>query len=817
MLDLRAAVRSLLKAPAFAAGAVLTLTVALGLVTTAVGLLLGAVSGIGPVTAPSSVVLYLTERVDGRDQRMRWPYAAIELVRSRSQSFERIASYTTAAVNLSGATTGGSRIDIELVSPNYLDIIGVAPALGRAYSPTNDARVPGPDEILISDRLWRQSFGAAPDVLGRSIRLSRRPVTVVGVLPPGFSGLSGRADVLAPHSLAPVITFSGYFTSQDFFHNVIARVAAGIPLEQARSELAVIVSGFDDVIPPRSDAATARGAEVARLSEARRDPSTIRARALIAMGALFVLLIAAVNVANLVIARTTARQREFAMRLAVGATRARVFRAIAVEMAMVALAGLAAALLIASWTRDLVATLVPAGLADPSNDYGQLATLAGIELDMPVVVMVSALALLTMVFISALACRPIFSGTLGEVIKRGSRGAMGPGRSQRVMLTAQVAISIALLASAGLLFRTVSALGKIDPGFDATNVVAFSVAEDLAVQRPDAGPALVGRMLEAVSRVPGVLNATAGQCTPYGTRCARLEFRLADATPTDQPVVVGWHRVGPDHFAALGVPVLQGRGFNVDDRVGRAPVVVINAEAARRLFANRNPIGQRVRLPRVLPGEADVAEIVGVVGNVVYWPPDEPPGPDVYQPALQFSHPWTTVMVKTAGAPATSLPSLREAIRQQDPNLPLFDVVTLDDLARAGHADRRFLSVLLAVCAALGLLLAVIGVYAMTASWMAARRRELGLRVALGAEPRGLVRLVMNAALMQTLLGLGSGVLLALGAGRLLSAVLFEVEPHDPRTLASAAAVMLVVSVAAAFVPARRALTLDPVRELSTE
>ncbi len=817
MLDLRAAIRALSKEPAFATGAVLTLAVALGLATTAVSLLFGSVSGMRLGAGTNPVVLYLTERVNGDEGRMRWPYAAVELVRDRSTSFDRIASYTTATVNLSSASAEGERVEIELVSPQYLEILGVVPTLGRPHAPVPDERIPAPDEILISDRLWRRSFGAAKDVIGRTVRLSRRPVIVVGVLPEWFRGLSGRADVLVPHSLAPVVSFSEYFTSHEYFHNVIARPGRGKSIDQMQSELAVIVRSVEDMVPPRSEKATNRGADVAYLRDVQRDPQTIRARALIAIGAVFVLLIAAVNVGNLVVARVTARHREFAMRLAVGATRARVFRAVAAEMAIVTLAGFSAALLAASWARDLVVSLVPAGLVNPSNDYGQLATLAGIDVNVPVVSMVAGLALLTVVIISALACRPVFAGTLADIMKGASRGTIGTGRGQRLLLMAQVAFSIALLTSAGLLFRTVSALGTIHPGFDVTNVIAFSVSEDLAVQRPVAGPMLVERMLAAVGRVPGVLNASVGQCAPYGTRCARLEFQLADAPVDADPPVVGWHRVGPDHFAALGIPVLRGRGFTADDRFGRAPVVVINAEAATQLFANREPIGQRVRLPQVLPGEAGEAEVVGVVGNVVYWPPDEPPGPDVYQPALQFSYPWTTVMVRTAGDPVASLPNLRRAILETDPNLPLYDIVTLEDLGKAGWADRRFLAVLLSICAGLGLLLAVIGVYAMTASWMTARRRELGVRVALGAEPGGLVRLVMGATLVQTLLGVGIGVLLALGAGRLLAAILFGVEPHDLVTLGLAAVVMLIVSVIAALIPARRALRVDPVRELNAE
>jgi predicted permease len=817
MLDVKAALRALARSPAFAVGTSLTLAIALGLVMTAVGLLFGALGGFRSGAAPGAAILYLTEQVSGGVQRIRWPYAAVENIAARATSFERFASYTTASVNLVAAGRDGERVDIELVSPQYLDVLAVAPALGRPIASPPDDRSQGPDEILVSDALWRR-LGATPDVLGRTVRVSQRPLIVVGVLPAGFRGLSGRADVIVPNTLAPVLTFAGYFTSQEYFHNVIARLRSGVTVGQARSELDVIARGLGVTVPPRSDAATARGGDVVLLRDAQINPQTVRARVLIAVGAIFVLLIAAVNVGNLVVARIASRVREFAMRLAVGATRGDVFRGIAVEMAIVTSAGCAVAFLAAVWARDLVAALVPRTLATPANDYSQFATLTDLRLDTQVVIVVAVLAMLTMVVISVIACRPLLKAGLADVLKWGGRAGAGPGATQRLLLMVQVAVSIALLASAGLLFRTVAALGDINPGFDVRNVIAFSVAEDLAAQRPGSGPLLAERMLDAVTRVQGVRDATVAQCTPYGTRCARLAFQIENETrAASQPAVVGWHRVGPNHFAALGIPVLLGRGFSADDRRGRSPVVVINQEAAQRFFADRNPIGQRVRLPQVVEGDPDIAEIVGVVGNVIYWPIDEPAGPDVYQPALQFSYPFTTMMVRTAGDPAQAIPTIREAVRAADSNLPLYDVVTLEELGRAGEADRRFMSVLLAACAGLGLLLAVVGVYALAASWMAARRRELALRVALGAEPRGLVALVMRSTLLQTAAGLVVGVLAALGAGQFLSSMLFGVEPHDPVTVIAAALVMLVVSVAATYVPARRTVRIDPVRELNAE
>jgi putative ABC transport system permease protein len=594
-----------------------------------------------------------------------------------------------------------------------------------------------------------------------------------------------------------------------------------VTVDQAQSELAVIAPRIASTVPPRSEGATNRGVAAVAFDEARRSPSIVRARTLAAVGSVLVLLIAAVNIATLVTARVSGRQREFAIRLAVGAGRARVFRAISLEIGLVMAGGLGAAVIAALWARDLMASVLPQALATPANDYGALASFSGMRIDPIVVAVVALLAFLMTAFIAIPGCRRIAGrgeACLAPALRPGVGTGPAPGLSLRALVAVQVAASIALLTSAGLVFRTIAAIEGIDPGFNATNVIAFSVDEDLAVERPDSGPALVERLLDIVKNVPGVQAATVDQATPFSARGARLSFnRVSAAGGAPAAPVVGWHRVGPDHFGALGIPVLRGRGFTPQDRRGRQPVVVINEEAARRFFDGIDPIGRHVRLDAVLPGEPDVAEIVGIVGNVVYWPPDEPPGPDVYQPALQFSYPFTTLMVRGDGDPAQLINAVRTSVREADPNLPLFDIVTLGDLAEAGQADRRFLLTLLAACAGLGLLLSAIGVFAMTASWLEARRRELGVRVALGANPATLVQLVMRATMGQAVAGAVAGIALALLAGRALDATLFGVAPHDPVTLAGASFAMVAVSALAAYLPARRARWLDPVREINSE
>ena len=392
----------------------------------------------------------------------------------------------------------------------------------------------------------------------------------------------------------------------------------------------------------------------------------------------------------------------------------------------------------------------------------------------------------------------------------------------------QVAASLSLVASAGLVLKSVSMLDRRDPGFDANRMIAFSVAEDLAVQRPGAGPVLVDRLLAGLTGIEGVEAVSAAQCTPFGTRCARLGFWLEGQAQTAESMfVTGWHRVGPDHFRALQIPIRRGRGFTAADRRGQPQVVVISEAAARRFFPDRDPIGLRITLPEVVDGDPDTAEIVGVAGDVTYWPLDEAPGPAVYQPALQFSHPFTTVMVRVSEARwrrtmfsesgQPMFESLRRALNRIDPNLPMFDALSLNDMARAGRADRAFVSALLTACALVALLLAAVGIYSLTMAWFQSRRKELGVRVALGASPASLMRVIMAGAMWRTGVGVIVGIGLALAAGRALRSILYSVGPGDPEALAFSAVVILTVAAIAAWLPARRVLRINPVEQLRAD
>ena len=828
LLDFRAAVRSIARSPGFFFGAVLTLALGLGGVVTAFGLLAGALGASGAGGNADPVVLYLTEQSGGRQQRMRWPYAAVGHFRNAATSYAHIATYTIGSQNLVTANES-ARLDFEFVSPQYFDVVAVQPMLGRR--PVSDqAETPGsPAEVVLGYALWQRAFAGSASALGQIITVSREPLTIVGVMPEGFRGLSGRAEAFIPHTMSPRTSYARYFTSEDYFHNVIATLKPGVDRRQAGSELQLIVARMAAEVPPRSEDATDRGGLVVPLSDARRDASVVRARTYVAVGAVLVLLIAGVNLANLVSTRVMARRREFGVRLAVGASRYHVARTVGAEMSLVAIAGFGLALLLSAWTRDLVMLLVPGGLVNASNDYGQIASFTSLEINRSVGIVTALLSLVTMAAASVLATRPSRRADLVASLKAGDRGASrGPGAGERALLVAQVAASLTLVASAGLVLKSVSLLDRQDPGFDASRMIAFSVAEDLALQRPGSGPALVDRLLTGLTGTEGVESVSAAQCTPFGSRCARLGFWLEGQAQTAQTMLLtGWHRVGPDHFRALKIPITRGRGFTASDRRGQPQVVVISEAAARRFFPDRDPLGLRITLPEVVEGDPETAEIVGIAGDVTYWPLDEAPGPAVYQPALQFSHPFTTVMVRVteprwrrtlfADSGQPMFETLRRALGRIDPNLPMFDALSLNDMARAGRGDRAFVSALLTACALVALLLAAVGIYSLTVAWFQSRRKEFGVRVALGASPASLVRAIMAGALWRTGLGVILGIGLALAAGRALRSLLFGVGPSDPAALVFAAAVMVMVAAVAAWLPARRVLRIDPVEQLRSE
>jgi predicted permease len=855
--DLRHALATLARMRGVAAVAIATLALGIGATTTMFSVVYAALLRPPPFAEPDRLAMLYVTRTTPRDGlvRLRWsrPVIAVleSMVRSRTavessppapgadrheppgpsrarderegaapaglSSFEAIASVTGASVALSGGSDVPEQIDGELVSAGYFSTLRTAPGAGRTFRPDED-NAPGAHPIaIVSDRLWRRRFAADPSLIGGIIRVSDVPLTVIGIAPPGFLGLTGKADLWMPRTMAPTLTYSDYLVTPQHFISVVARLRPGVTLDQANAELAAIGPRFADAVsadaPPTTWSAAARA-----LREARVDP-TLRQSVLVLLAAAgCVLLISCVNVAGLMLARARTRRREIAIRLAIGSSRRRLVQQLLTEgFVIAAIAGVCGTVL-AAWGVALFARTAPEVIASGGNDYAAVASFAAPVLDFRVLLFATAVSLgTTMVFALAPAMeasRPDLVSALKEDDRGGRRG-----RALAGLVVSEVAVAVLLLAGAGLLLESFTRMQNLRRGFTAERVLTFWIRPPNSRYAPADGPAIVARMLARIEQTPGVESAAVNRCTPF-IGCARTTV-FFPGQPVDRVNApgVGRHYVSADYFRTLGIPLLAGRSLAVDDRAGRPPVAVVNETGARRFWPGENPIGKRVWFgtttgPFADPGHA--VEIVGVVGDVPYEAVGHPDftredRADFYTSYLQFTYPDTIVIVKTRGPAEAVVPSLRSAVASVDSAVPIFDVMLLDERIGRALARPRFNATIVAAFAAAALLLAALGVYGVLSYSVSSRMREIGVRLALGAGAGRVITLVLGEGLRLAAIGAAIGVAGAIAVMRLLQGLLVGVAPSDPRILAAGAITMLAVACAAAWLPARRASAVDPI------
>jgi putative ABC transport system permease protein len=537
-----------------------------------------------------------------------------------------------------------------------------------------------------------------------------------------------------------------------------------------------------------------------------------------------------VNVAGLLFARAAGRARELAVRTALGASRGPGGRVLLAESALLAAMGAGLGVLCAAWAVDVIAALTPAAVAAAggASRGAQLDSFATADVDWRVVAFAGALAVVAGLLAGLPPALRATRGDLTAALAAGARGAsarVGSARRPTVLSTlvmAEVAVAVVLLAGAGLLLKNFAQLRAVRPGVDAAAVLTFRISppEGRYGGGRAAGP-LLERVLERVAAVPGVTAATVGRCTPYADGCSSTALYVAGrpAPPAGAEPIVGRHYVGPDHFRVLGIPVVRGRAFTPADRPGRPKVAVVNGAAARRFWPGDDPIGKRVWFGSGpgLDSPDSTAEVVGVVADVPYGAPGEPVGPDVYTSYLQFTWPETMVMVRAATPAAALVPALRRAVAAADPGLPVYDVRTVEERAGAALAVERFSTTLLGAFGLLGLALAGLGVYGVMAFSVAQRRREIGIRLALGATRAAAVRLVVGEGAALAGVGLAVGSAAAVALTRTLAALLTGVSPTDPLVFAAVLAALALVALGACVVPAGRAATVPPATALASE
>ncbi len=828
--DLRYAARSLSRAPGFTTAAVLTLALGVGANTAVFGLVSATLLRPLPFPAPDRLVaLYQSyEGTDRESQATPWSYPEFAALRSNLTTIPEMAAHYAADVNLSGTGADPDRVGAEIVSASYFRVLGVQPALGRAFLPKEDL-VPGAHAVaMVGDRLWRRAFGADPQVIGSRIRVNGVALTVVGVLPEGFRGLTGEGEVWIPHAMAPEVYFPEHLTTSEQFLNLVGRLGTGISLEEARAEVASVATRV--VAAPREEAGGGQEegqwqVTLLPLEEARRDPATVQAQLVLAGAVFLVLLIAAVNLSGMLLARSITRSREMAVRAALGAGRRRLVRQALVESGAIGVLGGLLGALMAIWGIRVLSTIVPERLGGAESRFARLRldSFSLPEADWRVMAFAGVLAMAAGLFAGLIPALRSTRGELTVALKTGSRGStIGVGSLRRPTLlswvaVAQVAFALVLLVGAGLLLQGFHRLQSLDTGLDASAVMTFRITPPESKYGGVAAGTLLQRVLQRVEAVPGVASATVGRCLP-GTDCSWTSMYVQGRSPEEAPQVRR-HYVGPDHFRTLGIPMLRGRGILPEDRLGRGRVAVVNQTAARRFWPGEDPIGKRIWFGSGggFASPDSLTEVVGVVGDVHYGAPGAPIEPDFYTSYLQYVLPSTLVMVRTVGEPAALVRALRQAVASVDPNVPIHEVRTVMEVRAEALTEERFATAALAIFAGLGLVLAALGVYGVLAYSVEQRRREIGIQIALGATQRKILRQVIGQGTALAGVGVAAGTVLSLGLARVLTALIPGIGTADPLVFATVVSVLLVVALIACYLPARSAAMVDPVETLAAE
>lgn len=817
--DLRYAARSLRRTPSFTAVAVTTLGCGIAAAALVFSLVDAALFRPPPFSgADRLMVINFTQHpATGGAWQTRWSWSRLRLLMEEAQSFDAIASSSNVVVTLTGAEEP-EPLAVEIVSSRYFDVLGATLIRGRGFGPSDDDGATAAPLVVLGYRYWQDRFGGRDDVIGRTVQLNGIGVEVAGVAAPDFAGLSGEARAWLPVGMAPRVSYADYLVTNQNFITAIGRLRAGVGPAAAVAELAILGERIHAQVPSEVDRPDDRfGATAIALNQARIDRDTERALLLLGAAAGVLLLIACANVASLLLGRAAMRRREIGVRLAIGAGRGRLVRQLLGESGVLALAAGAVGVGLAAVAMPVLR--IPATMARGSNFYGAIGEFATPVLDWRVLLFGVLASAATVVLTGLLpALRATRSDLVADLALTPRGGIAGRRIGLReAMVALQLAMSIILLVGCGLLLASYARVRETPVGFDPGRILTFMIRPSEVQYPPAAAPALIDRVLEEIARVPGVESASVDGCAPLASQCASALLRIVGRDAAGTAPGVFRHYVGPDHFRTLGVPVEEGRSLLPTDRAGTAPVVVINRAAATRFWPGGSPIGQRVWFDGAASyGTPDAsAEIVGVVADVAYRPVDQgPPPPSFFTPYSQFTYASRMVLVRTAGDPLGVLPAVGRAVRRADPSLALFDVRTMDDRARVAWSKRGFQAQALAAIAGVALLLAITGVYAVTTYFVASRRREIGMQIALGASRHQVARASLAVTVRLGLAGVAIGLIGAATVAQLMRAVLYQTPALDPLVFGAVVLVLLVALIAATIGPVRRALRVDPMEVL---
>jgi putative ABC transport system permease protein len=803
--DLRFGLRMLLKNPAFTFIAVLALSLGIGANTAIFTVVNAVILGALPYKNPEQLVT-VWERREGRDQNVinlgnftDW--------KQQNNVFDDMGVFLDFRSNLTGEGAP-EEIPAQIVTTNLLPMLGVNPIRGRLFAP-EEGREGEPGVAVISYGLWQRRFGGDENLVGRKVMLNNLPVTIIGILPEGFGWHVARnsrtgkpAEIWQPWQLSPdLLQRHGRFAC------AVARLKPGTTVEQAQADMDTIAARLRSQYPEFN---TGWGVSVVPLR--LQFTGDIRKPLFILLGSVgLVLLIACANVANLLLARANSRRKEIAVRTGLGASRWRIVRQLLTESVMLSAVGGFLGLALAWWgTRALIA------IAPPS-----LASLKGVSVSLPVLAFTLGVSVLTGIFFGLVPAVEAARFNLQSALKEGGKNVGGSSATHRlrnVFVVTQVALALVLLIGAGLLIKSLNKLQSVDPGFNPRGLLTMRVS--LPMQKYDTETKTVSffnRVLEQIKALPGVEDAGAIDALPFtiphsGTG---IQIEGEPKRPAGQQLSTGVCVVSKDYFTTMSIPLKQGRSFTAEEEREMRHVVVVNEEFVHRNLPGQNPIGKRVTIN--MKDENVPSEIVGVVGNSKHRSLEDKDAPMSYWPHPELAMPAMTLVMRTGGNATDVAPAVRSVINGIDPDQPISDIKTMEDWLSVSVARSRFSTTLLTVFSIVALVMAAVGIYGVISYSVLQRTHEIGIRVALGAQQRDVLGLIVKQGVILGAVGVGLGLAAAFALTRLMSTLLFEVEATDKVIFAVVSVGAFLITLIACYIPARRAMDVDPLQALRYE
>src|SRR6516162_7388356 len=811
--DLRYGLRMMAKNPGFTAVAVLTLALGIGVSTTLFSVVNGVLLNPLPYPQPDRLVALYSRTADSPRWSIPYPNF-LDWVRD-NRSFSALAAYREEDYNLTGMGEP-ERVAGEMVSATFFPVLGVKPALGRTFLPEED-QVGARPVVLISDSLWKRKFGSAPDAVGKTLTLNGAGYTIVGVIPASFhysgNNFGSDRDVYVPIGQWNDPTFRDRRTGMGM--DAVGRLKPGVTFEQAKADMDAVARHLAEEYPEAD-----KGTGITLVPLKQNMVGDIQPFLLVLVAAVaFVLLIACVNIANLLLARSMSRTREFAFRTTMGAGGSRIIRQLLTESILLALFGAGLGVLLGFWGLQAALKVLPEALPRAEE----------VRLDGQMLLFTLAASVLAGILSGLAPALKSLQPDLHEMLKEGGRGLSGVRhRAQGVFVVAEVALALVLLAGAGLMIRALAKLWSINPGFDSHNLLTFRLSlPPAASPNPDSVRAAWRRIQAQLAAVPGVQSAslTFSAMPMRGDSEVPFWFEGQPKPPTQAEMKQAtFYTVQPDYLKVMEIPLQRGRFLTSADNEHSQLVTVIYERFAHLYFGNQDPIGKRINFDLLNVR----AEIVGVVGHLKQWGLDNDTTsriqaqcyfhvaqiPDQFVPLLAG---FTGIVVRTAGSPLVPVGFIRRALDQINSQGVMYDIQTMDRIIAESLAARRFSVVLLSIFGALAVVMSCVGIYGVISYLAGQRNHEIGVRMALGAERRHVLHMVLGEGARMALLGVAIGLAAAFGLTRLMANMLVGVSAHDPLALTTAAGLLVVVALAACYVPARRATKVDPMVALRHE